>query len=259
MTSMKILAIGDVVGSSGLEYLSSRLWSVRSSLNADLCIVNGENASDIIGLSRPDAMKILDAGADIITLGNHSFGRRDLYPLLDDTEVIIRPSNFAPGTPGIGYTVVKVVGYRVLCISLIGTVNMTPEASPFHEADRILEREKGNYDVSVVDFHAEATSEKIALGRYLDGRVSVVFGTHTHVQTADEEIFPGGTAYITDIGMTGPVNGVIGVEASISIKKLMTHMPEHFRVASGPCKARGALFEVDEQSGRAVSVKRIIF
>ena len=232
---------------------------MRSSLNADLCIVNGENASDIIGLSRPDAMKILDAGADIITLGNHSFGRRDLYPLLDDTEVIIRPSNFAPGTPGIGYTIVKVVGYRVLCISLIGTVNMTPEASPFHEADRILEREKGNYDVSVVDFHAEATSEKIALGRYLDGRVSVVFGTHTHVQTADEEIFPGGTAYITDIGMTGPVNGVIGVEASISIKKLMTHMPEHFRVASGPCKARGALFEVDEQSGRAMSVKRIIF
>lgn len=256
---MKILAVGDVVGASGLEYLSSKLWSVRSSLNADLCIVNGENASEIMGLSRSDALRILDAGADVITLGNHSFGKRDIYPLLDDTEVIIRPSNFAPGTPGIGYTVVKVGGTRVLCMSLIGTVNMTPESSPFHEADRILEREKGNYDLSVVDFHAEATSEKIALGRYLDGRVSVVFGTHTHVQTADEEIFPGGTAYITDIGMTGPVNGVIGVDAKISIRKIMTHMPEHFKVADGPCKARGALFEVDEQSGKAKSVKRIIF
>ena len=256
---MKILAIGDVVGNSGIEYLSSKLWTVRSSLNADVCVVNGENASDIIGLSRNDAMSILDAGADVITLGNHSFGRRDIYPLLDDTECIIRPANFAPGTPGIGYTVIKVVGCRVLFISLIGTVNMTPEASPFHEADRILTREKGSYDVSVVDFHAEATSEKIALGRYLDGRVSVVFGTHTHVQTADEEIFPGGTAYITDIGMTGPVNGVIGVEADISIRKLMTHMPEHFKVAGGPCKARGALFEVDEQSGKATAVKRIVF
>lgn len=256
---MKILAIGDVVGNRGIEYLSARLWSVRRSLGADLCIVNGENASDIIGLSRPDAVRILDAGADVITLGNHSFGRRDLYPLLDDTESIIRPSNFAPGNPGIGSTVVRVGGCRVLCVSLIGTVNMMPEASPFHEADRILERERGNYDVSVVDFHAEATSEKIALGRYLDGRVSVVFGTHTHVQTADEEIFPGGTAYITDIGMTGPVNGVIGVDAGISIRRLMTHMPEHFKVADGPIKARGAVFEVDEQTGKAKSVKRISF
>ena len=256
---MKILAVGDVVGSNGLEYLSSKLWSVRSSLNVDMCIVNGENASEIIGLGRGDAMKILDAGADVVTLGNHSFGRRDIYPLLDDTERIIRPANFAPGTPGIGYTIVRVGGCRVLCISLIGTVNMTPESSPFYEADRILEREKGSYDVSVVDFHAEATSEKIALGRYLDGRVSVVFGTHTHVQTADEEIFPGGTAYITDIGMTGPTNGVIGVDADISIRKLMTHMPEHFRVAEGPCKARGALFEIDEQNGRATGIKRVVF
>ena len=257
--NMKILAIGDVVGNSGIEYLSSKLWGMRNSLGADLCIVNGENASDIIGLSRPDAIRILNAGADLITLGNHSFGRRDLYPMLDDTEQIIRPSNFPAGTPGIGHTVLRVGGVRVLCINLIGTVNMLSEASPFSEADRILEREKGNFDLSVVDFHAEATSEKIALGRYLDGRVSAVFGTHTHVQTADEEIFPRGTAYITDIGMTGPTNGVIGVDAAISIKKLMTHMPERYKVAEGPVKARGVLFELDEDSGKAVSIKRIVF
>jgi len=256
---MKILAIGDVVGNSGVEYLSSRLWKTRTSLGADLCIVNGENATDIIGLSRSDALRLLDAGADIITLGNHTYGRRDLYPLLDDTQSIIRPANFPAGNPGIGYTTVTVGGCRVLCINLIGTVNMTPEASPFTEADRILCREKGNYDVSIVDFHAEATSEKIALGRYLDGRVSALFGTHTHVQTADEEIFPGGTAYITDIGMTGPTNGVIGVCADISIRKLMTHMPEHFKVADGEVRSRGVLFDIDEKSGKARLIKRISF
>lgn len=256
---MKILAVGDVVGTNAIEYLSKKLWAARTSLGADLCIVNGENATDIIGLSRPDALRILDSGADVITLGNHSFGRRDVYPLLDDTQNIIRPANFPSGNPGIGYTTVKVGGCRVLCINLIGTVNMTPEASPFFEADRILEREKGSFDVSVVDFHAEATSEKIALGRYLDGRVSAVFGTHTHVQTADEEVFPGGTAYITDIGMTGPTNGVIGVCADISIRKLTTHMPEHYKVADGPIKARGAVFDIDEQSGKARSVKRVSF
>ena len=256
---MKILTVGDVVGGIGVQYLSSKLWSARSSYGADICIVNGENASEITGITRADAVRLLDAGADLITLGNHAFGRRDIYPFLDESPSIIRPSNFPASNPGIGYTTLKVGGCRVLCINLIGTVNMMPEASPFLEADRILEKEKGNYDISVVDFHAEATSEKIALGRYLDGRVSVVFGTHTHVQTADEEIFPSGTAYITDIGMTGPTDGVIGVMADISIKKFLTHMPEHYRVAGGEVKARGALFDVDEATGRARSVKRIVF
>ena len=256
---MKILAIGDVVGNCGVEYLSEKLWGMRSSLGIDLCAVNGENASDIIGLSRPDAIRILDSGADLITLGNHAFGRRDLYPLLDDTEQIIRPSNFPAGNPGVGHVVMKVGGTRVLYINLIGTVNMTSESSPFYEADRILEREKGSYDVSVVDFHAEATSEKIAMGRYLDGRVSAVYGTHTHVPTADEEILPGGTAYITDIGMTGPTSGVIGVDAAISIRKLTTHLPEKYKVAEGPVKAHGIVIDVDELSGRARSIKRIRF
>ena len=256
---MKILAVGDVVGNIGTEYLTEKLWSTRSALGADMCIVNGENASDIIGLSRTDAMRILEAGADVITLGNHAFGRRDLYPLLDDTEVIIRPANFPTGNPGIGSTTLQVGGCRVLCINLIGTVNMMSESSPFYEADRILDREKGRYDVSIVDFHAEATSEKIAMGRYLDGRVSAVYGTHTHVATADEEILPGGTAYITDIGMTGPTNGVIGVDAAISLRKLTTHLPEKYKVAEGPVKAHGIVVDVDEMSGKARSIKRIQF
>ena len=256
---MKILAIGDVVGSSGLELLSSKLWNARNSLGADFCVVNGENATDISGLSRNDALKIFDAGADVITLGNHAFGRRDLYDLLDENESIIRPANYPAGVPGIGYTISKVSGYRILTMNLIGTVNMTSEACPFRMADTILDNENGNYDIALVDFHAEATSEKIAMGRYLDGRVSAVFGTHTHVTTADEQILPSGTAYITDLGMTGPVNGVLGVSYDIIISKFLTHMPHRFKVADGECKAHGIILDVDEDTGRARSIKRITF
>lgn len=256
---MKILAIGDVVGTPGLEYLSSKLWGIRNSLNIDFCVVNGENATDISGVSRNDALKIFDAGADVITLGNHTWGRRDLYELLDENESIIRPANYPAGAPGNGYTIAKVSGYRVLCMNLIGTVNLPAEDCPFRTADAILDRENGNYDVALVDIHAEATSEKIAMGRYLDGRVSAVFGTHTHVTTADEQILPNGTAYITDLGMTGPTNGVLGVSYDIIISKFLTHMPHRFKVAEGECKANGILLDVDESTGRARSIKRITF
>lgn len=256
---MKILAIGDVVGTPGLEYLSSKLWGIRNSLNIDFCVVNGENATDISGVSRNDALKIFDAGADVITLGNHTWGRRDLYELLDENESIIRPANYPSGAPGNGYTIAKVSGYRVLCMNLIGTVNLPAESCPFRAADAILDRENGNYDIALVDIHAEATSEKIAMGRYLDGRVSAVFGTHTHVTTADEQILPNGTAYITDLGMTGPTDGVLGVSYDIIISKFLTHMPHRFKVADGECKANGILLDVDESTGRARSIKRITF
>lgn len=256
---MKILAVGDVVGNSGLEYLESKLWSFRNTHGIEFCVVNGENATEVSGVSRNDALRIFDAGADIITLGNHTWGRRDLYDLLDENESIIRPANFPSETPGSGYTLVSVSGYHILCINLIGTVNMSAEACPFKTADSILDRENGNYDMALVDFHAEATSEKIAMGRYLDGRVSAVFGTHTHVQTADEQILPMGTAYITDLGMTGPTNGVLGVSYDIIISKFLTHMPFRFKVAEGECKAHGILLDIDENTGRSRSVKRIEF
>ena len=222
---MKILAVGDVVGTAGLDYLASKLWNIRNTHGIDFCVVNGENATDISGVSRNDALKIFDAGADVITLGNHTWGRRDLYDLLDENESIIRPANYPAGCPGSGYIIARVSGYRILCMNLIGTVNLPAEACPFRTADAILDRENGSYDIALVDFHAEATSEKIAMGRYLDGRVSAVFGTHTHVQTADEQILPNGTAYITDLGMTGPMNGVLGVSYDIIISKILTHMP----------------------------------
>ena len=221
---MKILAVGDVVGTAGLDHLASKLWNIRNSNSIDFCVVNGENATDISGVSRNDALKIFDAGADVITLGNHTWGRRDLYELLDENESIIRPANYPAECPGSGYTIAKVSGYRILCMNLIGTVNLPAEACPFKTADTILSRENGSYDIALVDMHAEAPSEKIAMGRYLDGRVSAVFGTHTHVQTADEQILPYGTAYITDLGMTGPTNGVLGVSYDIIISKFLTHI-----------------------------------
>lgn len=256
---MKILAIGDVVGSAGLDYLASKLWGFRNTNAIDFCVVNGENATDISGVSRTDALKIFDAGADVITLGNHTFGRRDIYDLLDENESIIRPANYPVGVPGVGYTISRVSGYRILTANLLGTVNMTAEACPFRTIDAILDRENGSHDIALIDFHAEATSEKIALGRYLDGRVSAVFGTHTHVATADEQILPHGTAYITDLGMTGPTDGVLGVSYDIIISKFLTHMPYRFKVADGDCKAHGIIVDINESDGHARSVKRITF
>ncbi len=256
---MKILAVGDVVGNVGVEHLENHLWKIRNENKIDFCVVNGENASEISGVSRADAQRILDAGADVITLGNHTWGKRDIQGLLDESESVIRPANYVQGLPGNGYTTLNVCGYRVLCINLIGTVNMESESNPFLAADKIFEREKGEYDVAIVDFHAEATSEKIAMGRYLDGRASLVFGTHTHVQTADEQILPRGTAYITDLGMSGPMNGVLGVSYDIIIRRFLTHLPERFAVANGDIKAHGIIVDVDASSGRAKSIDRIVF
>ena len=256
---MKILAIGDIVGTKSIEYLSEKLWKVREHLGADLVIANGENATDIHGVSAPDAKKIHEAGADLITLGNHTYGRKDLCDVLSNENWIIRPANYPPLAPGAGYTVLNVNGWRVLCINIMGTALMEALACPFATVDRILQREEGNYDFSILDIHAEATSEKIALGRYLDGRINIMFGTHTHVPTADEQILPKGSGYITDIGMTGPSNGVIGSDLDGVIEKFRTKMPIRFRVADGDISAHGALFDLNTDSMKTVSVKRVKF
>lgn len=256
---MKILAIGDVVGTKSVEYLEQKLWDTRRRLGADMVAVNGENASDIHGISATDANRILNAGADVITLGNHTYGRRDICMLLSDAEWLIRPANYPPLAPGSGYTVLNIDGWRVLCINIMGTALMEPLACPFATVDRILERESGNYDIALMDIHAEATSEKIALGRYFDGRIHVMFGTHTHVQTADEQILPRGSGYITDLGMTGPIGGVIGSDAEGVLEKFRTRMPVRFKVAEGDIEARGALFELDTATRKVVRVERIVF
>ena len=256
---MKILAIGDVVGKKALAHLEKNLWKKRSELGVDMVVVNGENASDIYGISAADAELLLSAGADLITLGNHAFGRRDIYTMLGDSQSIIRPANYPPLAPGGGYTIIDVCGYKVLGINIMGTALMESLACPFATVDRILDREAGNYDFAVMDIHAESTSEKIALGRYFDGRISVMFGTHTHVPTADEQIFPGGSGYITDLGMTGPTDSVIGSDVKAVLDRMRTKISCRLTVADGDVCAMGALFDLDTGSMKVNSVTRIKF
>lgn len=256
---MKILAIGDIVGRNALEYINKNLWKKRDELGVDLVVANGENASDIYGISAADAELLLDSGVDLITLGNHAFGRRDIFTMLGDSQNIIRPANYPPLAPGGGYTLLNVSGWRILCINVMGTALMESLACPFATVDRILEREKGAYDLALMDIHAESTSEKIALGRYFDGRIQIMFGTHTHVQTADEQILPEGSGYITDLGMTGPVNSIIGSDPKAVIERMRTKISCRLTVADGDVNACGALFELDPSAKRVKSVKRIKF
>ena len=256
---MKILAIGDIVGSKSVDYLSDRLFRVKRELCVDFVIANAENASDIHGVSVKDASAVFDAGVDVITLGNHTYGKRDICEMLSSDAKIIRPANYPPLAPGAGYLITDWHGVRILCINVLGTALMEALACPFDTVETILASERGNYDIAVLDIHAEATSEKIALARYFDGKISVMFGTHTHVQTADEQILPKGSGYITDLGMSGPINSVIGTDASLVIEKMRTKMPVRFAVADGEIRVCGALFDVDVTSGHVKSVGRIKF
>ncbi len=257
---LRVLAVGDVCGSAGVEYLKKNLRRTADANGVDLTVVNGENSADIHGISASDVAQLFKAGADVITTGNHAFGRRDVYRLYEDEPRFLRPDNFPPSAPGCGSVIVSAGGVRVLCMNLQGNVSMNEAlASPFSSVDAILGREAGRYDVALLDFHAEATSEKIAMGYYLDGRAAAVWGTHTHVATADERILPGGTAYVTDIGMTGPSDGVLGVDAEVIIRRFVTQMPQRFTMATGAVAATGIIVEIDNDTARAVSIKRISF
>ncbi len=254
---MRILALGDVVGSAAVDYLRANLWKLREREHIDMVLANGENATDVHGVTAQDAAALLDAGVDVLTMGNHTFGKRDIYSFLDNETRVIRPANFPPEAPGAGYTVFRVGGWRVLCINVIGRVYLEPFASPFDAVDKILARESGNYDFAVMDIHAEATSEKLALAHYFDGRVRVMYGTHTHVPTADARLLPNGSGYITDLGMCGPVDGIIGTEKQAVIERFRTLMPVRFAIAAGRIEASGAVFDVGEN--RVEKVARIEF
>lgn len=256
---MRILALGDVVGTAAIEHLKKHLWQFRSREKIDFTVANGENASEIRGLSASDAKALLDTGIDLVTLGNHAFGKRDLYDLLDNTDEIIRPANFPATAPGNGYTLLRVGGVRLLCINVQGRVYLDPLASPFETVDRILEREKGSYDLAIMDVHAEATSEKLAIAYYFDGRVNVMFGTHTHVPTADMQILPQGSGYVTDLGMCGPKGSILGTDRDAVIERFTTLMPTRFSVATGPIEAQGVIFDVDDYSYKVKNVQRISF
>ncbi|MBQ7714691.1 MAG: TIGR00282 family metallophosphoesterase [Clostridia bacterium] len=257
---MNILALGDIVGGRGTDHLCRKgfLPSLRKEHGIHFVIANGENSATGNGLSPDSAEALFDAGVDVITGGNHTWQKSSVYTMLDDDARLLRPANFPGAAPGNGYAVYTVEGARVLVFNLSGNAFMLePIASPYEWADKILEREAGKYDISILDFHAETTSEKVAMGWYLDGRVSAVFGTHTHVQTADERVLPRGTGYITDIGMCGSMNGVLGIKTECILHKFTVHTPVRFEEAEGDEHVHGAVFSVDTESGKCLSVKRI--
>ncbi len=255
---MRILFVGDVHGRPGRRILTARLPALRRLHGADLVIANGENAAGGSGINAAVAEELFAAGVDVITGGNHTWQIREAYELLDSDPRILRPANYPPGVPGRGSAVVTTRSGRTAgVVNLMGRVFMGELDDPFRaaraEADRLRERTP----VIVVDFHAEATSEKQALAWYLDGRVSAVVGTHTHVQTADERILPGGTAYITDVGMTGPRDGIIGMDRSRILERFLTQLPVRFEVAGGPAQLNAVVVDVDEATGRAREILRV--
>ncbi len=257
---MKILCLGDVVGEQTLHYLARTLPEQRRRLGADLVIVNAENVCDVKGVSPAAADRLIECGADILTSGNHVFDRRDIYGYLENGTHLLRPLNYPPECPGEGSrVVVSADGWQVLVLNVSGCAFMEPLNNPFLSVERALDGARGRYDVAVLDIHAESTSEKLALARYFDGRIAAVFGTHTHVQTADERVLAGGTGFITDLGMTGPTEGILGVRSEEIIQKTRTHLPQRFAVASGEIKAHGALFDIDAAAGKCRAVERVIF
>ena len=245
---MKILFVADVFGAPGRRAVETRLPSLRQELGADFCIVNGENAAAGRGITAKLADKILASGADVITLGNWTWGQSEFAPYLSGTDRVLRPANLSPRTPGIG----MVVHDGVAVINLLGVFSLDPFESPFVTIDRLVDEASAQTPVIVLDFHAEATSEKVAMARYLDGRVTAVLGTHTHVQTSDARVLKGGTAAITDAGMTGPHDSVIGSDEHNALKRFLTGMPTRLEPASGEVRIEGALVECTAD-GRATS------
>ena len=252
---MNILALGDVVGSIGCRFLRKHLHAIKELKGIDLVIANGENSADGNGLTPTSARYLFDSGVDVVTSGNHSFRRRESYEMYDSCPALLRPANFPSAAPGKGFEVIDLGRIQIGVLNLIGVVYMESMESPFDTADRILSA--GVPKITLVDFHAEATGEKRSLAYYLDGRVSAVFGTHTHVQTAYEMILPGGTGYLSDLGMTGPIQSVLGVKPELVIRKMRTKMPVRFDLASGDCHLDGAVFSIDEKSGKTTSIERI--
>jgi metallophosphoesterase (TIGR00282 family) len=255
---VKILFIGDVVGKPGRQALASLLRKVQEAHGIDLTVANGENAAGGFGITPETGADLLRLGVDVITSGNHIWDKKEVLGYIPKENRLLRPLNYPPGAPGYGSVVVTARGgTKVAVLNVSGRVFMHDLDCPFRATLAEIEAIAGEARVRVVDFHAEATSEKIAFGRFLDGRVSAVVGTHTHVQTADERVLPGGTAYISDLGMTGPAESVIGVEADIVVRKFLTGMPERFETAKGPAQFQGAVVTIDPGSGLALGIERV--
>ena len=250
-----ILAVGDVVGEPGLRHLEKHLRAVKKLKGIDFTVVNGENASGV-GLTPDQAWRIYDAGADAVTLGNHTFGKMQIKDALEDTSWLLRPANYTGRAPGHGCEIFDLGAVRVRVMNLIGRCDLAWGAeNPFTTADRLLK--DGEAEFTLVDFHAQATSEKLAMGYYLDGRVSALWGTHTHVPTADERVYPKGTGYITDLGMTGAIESVLGIEPWQSVETFLGGLPGRYKTPEGGCKMQGAVFTLDSETGLCTAVERV--
>jgi metallophosphoesterase (TIGR00282 family) len=250
---MRILAVGDVIGKPGRQALNTILPQIKQEYKVDLAIVNAENSAHGIGVTPDTADELLNAGADVLTSGNHVWAHKTIMPVLDSEVPLIRPLNYPPGVPGRGY----IVKNGVLVVNLIGRVFMDNYDDPFRAMDALLTQLENKPKMVVIDFHAEATSEKMALGRYLDGRVSAVLGTHTHVGTIDTQILRGGTAYVTDIGLTGPIDSVIGDDPENVLKRFLTQMPHRLSAGSGRSVFNAVLVTIDDTTGKATAIERI--
>ena len=253
---MRLMFIGDVVGKEGSEFLGSKMHHLKKKYNVDITVVNGENSASGNGITISSCEYLTSIGADVITTGNHAFKRRESLSMFDEVEHLVRPVNYPEGVIGKGVYTLDLGRYQVAVVNLMGVVYMEPLENPFFAMDKVLDEiETKNI---FVDVHAEATAEKKALGFYLDGKVTAVLGTHTHVQTADEAILANGTAYITDVGMTGPEESVLGVQKEPAIEKQRLRTPVRFVEANTPCFICGVVVEFDEKTGKAISIERII-
>lgn len=255
---MRILTIGDIVGENGVKKFKEELPKIRNEENIDFIIVNAENSAGGMGITTKIFNDLLNLNVDVITMGNHTWGKKDIFSFIDHPK-LIRPANYSKGVVGHGYGIYKCKDKKIGVIDLIGRTDMNVLSdNPFSKVNEIVDKIKNECDIIFVEFHAEATAEKIAMGSFLDGKVTAVYGTHTHVQTADEQILNNGTAYITDIGMTGPINSVIGMDKDASIKRFVTSLPERYKLADGKCMLNGCIFEINDENCRVIDINRII-
>lgn len=258
---MRILAIGDVTSAAGVSHLEAKLWQVIREKGIDFTVVNCENAGFVTGASPELAERLLNAGADCLTGGNHTLRNRAALSYLDSSERMLRPINYGSAAAGSGYTILRAAGgYRIMVISAMGNVHIEPTLdAPFGFIERALEREAGKYDFAILDIHAEATGEKLAVAHAFDGKINVIFGTHTHVPTADLTVLPNGTGYVTDLGMCGESGGILGMEVESVLSRVRDHLSTPFRAAPGAALADGVIFELSEITGRVTDLSRIRF
>ena len=254
---MNILAVGDLVGNAGIQELKKRLPKIKKDYKIDFTIVNAENSAEGMGITEKNFNDILSIGVDCITMGNHTWGKKDIFKFIDHPK-LLRPNNYPEGVCGKGYNIYKCNNKKIAVINSMGRaeINIGLE-NPFLITNKTVEEIKNDVDIIILDFHAEATAEKVAMGYFLDGKVTAVFGTHTHVQTADEKILPKGTAYITDIGMTGPKNSALGMDLDVAIKRFTTSLPERYKIATGECILNAVIFEVNDETNKVDRIIRI--